>query len=249
MKFSSVAFIPARSGSKRIPNKNIKTLGGHPMLAYSIVSAIESGVFDSVICATDDERYREIAEYYGAEVPFLRNKEIAGDKSPDIDWLLWILNTLKENGRHFDIFSILRPTSPFRQAETIKRAWEQFINDPQIDSIRAVEKCKQHPGKMWVVSGDRMSPMLPFGIDGTPWHSSQYANLPEVYIQNASLEISWTKNVLEKKLIAGNIVKPFITIGLEGFDINEPEDFDLSEMYIRNNKVNLPKINIQPFKL
>lgn len=248
MKFSTVAFVPARSGSKRIPHKNIKNLGEHPMLAYSIVSAIESGIFDTVICATDDEKYAEIAQYYGAEVPFLRSKEIAGDKSPDIEWLHWILNALKEAGRSYDIFSILRPTNPFRQASTIRRAWDHFINDPQIDSIRAVEKCKQHPGKMWKIGGDRMSPLFPFEIDGTPWHSSQYANLPEVYIQNASLEISWAKNVLEKKLIAGNIVKPFISNGLEGFDVNDPEDFDLSELYIANKTGILQEIKIKPFK-
>jgi N-acylneuraminate cytidylyltransferase len=249
MKFSTVAFIPARSGSKRIPHKNIKILGGHPMLAYSIISAIESGIFDTVICATDDEKYAEIAQYYGAEVPFLRSKEIAGDKSPDIEWLFWILSTLKEAGRTFDIFSILRPTNPFRQASTIRRAWDHFINDPQIDSIRAVEKCKQHPGKMWKISGDRMTPLFPFEVDGTPWHSSQYANLPEVYIQNASLEISWVKNALEKKLISGNIVKPFISNGLEGFDVNDPEDFELSKIYIANNSGILPEIKIKPFKL
>lgn len=248
MEFSKVAFIPARSGSKRIPHKNIKKLDGHPMLAYSIVSAIESGIFDTVICATDDEKYAEIAQFYGAEVPFLRSKDIAGDESPDIEWLYWILNKLKEDGRSYDIFSILRPTNPFRQASTIRRAWDHFINDPQIDSIRAVEKCKQHPGKMWRISGDRMLPLFPFEIDGTPWHSSQYANLPEVYVQNASLEISWVKNVLERKLIAGNIVKPFISIGLEGFDVNEPDDFDLLELYITNKTGILPEIKIKSFK-
>lgn len=248
MKFSKVAFIPARSGSKRIPHKNIKKLDGHPMLAYSIVSAIESGIFDTVICATDDEKYAEIAQFYGAEVPFLRSKEIAGDESPDIEWLYWILNKLKEDGRSYDIFSILRPTNPFRQASTIRRAWDHFINDPQIDSIRAVEKCKQHPGKMWRISGDRMLPLFPFESDGTPWHSSQYANLPEVYVQNASLEISWVKNVLERKLIAGNIVKPFISIGLEGFDVNEPDDFDLLELYITNKTGILPEIKNKSFK-
>ena len=156
MKPRAVAFIPARSGSKRVKNKNIRPLGGHPMLAYTVRAAIDSGVFDAVICATDSEQYADVARYYGAEVPFLRSAELSGDKAPDIEWVVWMLNALKEAGREFEIFSILRPTSPFRQPETIRRAWSMFIDDPRADSLRAIEKCKQHPGKMWVIRGERM---------------------------------------------------------------------------------------------
>ena len=88
MSSKSVAFIPARSGSKRVPNKNIKLLGGHPMLAYTIQAAVDSGIFDAVICATDSEQYADIARHYGAEVPFLRSAAISGDKSPDVEWVV-----------------------------------------------------------------------------------------------------------------------------------------------------------------
>jgi len=96
MKYKSVAFIPARSGSKRLPDKNIKLLAGHPLLAYTVSAAVECGVFDSVICATDCELYADIARYYGAEVPFLRPAGISGDKSPDIEWVSWMLQTLQK---------------------------------------------------------------------------------------------------------------------------------------------------------
>ena len=95
MSFRSVAFIPARSGSKRITDKNIKLLNGHPLMAYSIRAAIDSNVFDTVICATDCEEYADIAKFYGAKVPFLRPESISGDKSPDIEWVKLMLNTLK----------------------------------------------------------------------------------------------------------------------------------------------------------
>ena len=85
MTFKAVALIPARSGSKRVPNKNIKLINGHPLLAYSIKSALDSNVFDEVICATDSEEYAKIANYYGASVPFLRSKNISGDSSPDFE--------------------------------------------------------------------------------------------------------------------------------------------------------------------
>ena len=147
-KLRTVAMIPARAGSTRVRDKNIRPLAGHPAIAYSIVAAKQSGVFDSVIVSTDSAEYAEIARYYGAEVPFLRSSEIAGAKSPDIEWVEDALNRLEAAGRPFDVFSILRPTSPFRLPETIQRAWKMFTEAEGIDSLRAVEKCSQHPGKM-----------------------------------------------------------------------------------------------------
>ena len=242
-KPKAVAFIPARSGSKRVPNKNIRPLAGHPLLAYTISAAIDSGVFDAVICATDSLEYAEIAAHYGAEVPFLRSAAISGDKSPDIEWVVWLLRQLKSQGRDFEIFSILRPTSPFRKPDTIRRAWAAFIEDPTADSLRAIEKCKQHPGKMWVIRGKRMMPIMPFTSNDVPWHSSQYTSLPEIYAQDASLEIAWSRIALEHNNIAGETIIPFISQGLEGFDINQPEDWILAEYYLSNGDGELPKIS------
>jgi CMP-N,N'-diacetyllegionaminic acid synthase len=242
----AVAFVPARSGSKRVPNKNIRLLNGHPMLAYTVRAAIDSGVFDAVICATDSEAYAEVARYYGAEVPFLRPVEISGDKSPDIEWVIWMLKALQEMNREYDIFSILRPTSPFRQPETIQRAWDLFINDPRADSLRAIEKCKQHPGKMWVIRGRRMLPLLPFTNGATPWHSSQYAALPEIYAQDASLEIAWTRVALEQNSIAGEAIIPFVSQGFDGFDINDPEDWWMAEWLLSTEAARLPHISQSP---
>lgn len=249
MKPKSVAFIPARSGSKRVPDKNIKLLNGHPMLTYTVRAAIDSGVFDSVICATDSEIYADVARHYGAEVPFLRSSEISGDKSPDIEWVVWMLNMLKQSGSEFEIFSILRPTSPFRLPDTIRRAWELFINDPTADSLRAIEKCKQHPGKMWMIRGKRMLPLMPFSLGDTPWHSSQYAALPEVYAQDASLEIAWSRVPLQQNSIAGEAIIPFISHGLEGFDINDLEDWWLAERLLAKQEAILPIINITPYNI
>lgn len=245
----SVAFIPARSGSKRVPNKNIKRLGGHPLLAYTVRVAIDSGIFDAVICATDSEAYADVARYYGAEVPILRTPEISGDKSPDIEWVVWMLNVLKGQGRDYEIFSILRPTSPFRLPETVRRAWDAFVNDPSADSLRAIEKCRQHPGKMWVVRGKRMLPVMPFANGGTPWHSSPYVALPEIYAQDASLEIAWSRLPLLQNTIAGEAIIPFISQELEGFDINEPEDWLLAEHYLAQGEARLPTIRLNPYPI
>lgn len=249
MKPKSIAFIPARSGSKRVPSKNIKLLNSHPMLAYSVRAAIDSGVFDSVICATDSELYADIARYYGAEVPFLRSADISGDKSPDIEWVVWMLKALKSVERDYEVFSILRPTSPFRLPQTIRRAWDIFINATGADSLRAIEKCKQHPGKMWVIRGKRMLPLLPYTNGTTPWHSNQYAALPEIYAQDASLEIAWSRIALEQHSIAGESIVPFVSQAFEGFDINELEDWWMAERLVATQTAALPSIDLLPYTL
>jgi len=238
-----VALIPARAGSKRVPDKNIRPLAGHPVMAYTIAAAMESWVFADVIVSTDSEQYAEIARHYGAEVPFLRPPEIAGDGSPDIEWLEYSLKKLEEDGRKYDCFSILRPTSPFRLPETIQRAWQAFLKAEGVDSLRAVEKCQQHPGKMWVIRGKRMMPLLPLSPPEQPWHSSQYQSLPEVYVQNASLEIAWTRVVLQERTIAGTVLMPFLTAGYEGFDVNNPYDWNLAEHLVTNEDVPLPVVS------
>ncbi len=238
-----VALIPARSGSKRVPDKNIRPLAGHPLLAYSIAAAIQSKIFRAVIVSTDSERYADIARHYGAGVPFLRPAKIAGDTSPDIEWVAHTLNRLRKNGQDYECFSILRPTSPFRGPETIRRAWKEFLAQEGVDSLRAVEKCQQHPGKMWIVRGNRMMPLLPMGPAEQPWHSSQYPSLPEVYVQNASLEIAKTRVVFEEKTIAGNVMMPFFTRAYEGFDVNSDYDWQLAEHVVQMGEAKLPDVS------
>lgn len=248
-KPSIVALIPARSGSKRVPDKNIRELAGHPLLAYSVAAALDSGVFDAVILSTDLEDYARIGRHYGAEVPFLRPSEMATDTSPDIEFVEFTLQRLREDGRAFDCFSILRPTSPFRKPETIRKAWSQFLAEDGVDSLRAVERCSEHPGKMWVVAGRRMVPLLPMFNAAQPWHSSQYAALPAVYVQNASLEIAWTRVVDETRTIAGTVIVPFFTEGGEGLDVNTEKDWWYAEHLISISKARLPVVRKQPYSM
>jgi N-acylneuraminate cytidylyltransferase len=244
---SCIALVPARSGSKRVSDKNIRLLGGHPLIAYSVVPARQSGVFDAVVVATDSELYAEIARHYGAETPFLRPPAISSDTSPDIEWVEFVLDRLQRLGRTYDCFAILRPTSPFRKAHTIQRAWQCFRDAEGIDSLRAVEKVEQHPGKMWVVRHDRMLPLLPLSPEATPWHSQQYAALPAVYVQNASLEIAWSRVVRDGRSIAGAVMRPFFTEGDEGLDINRPEDWWHARFLIERGAATLPQIDRPPF--
>ena len=245
---SAVGLIPARQGSKRVPGKNVRVLNGHPAIAYTIAPALDSGVFESVIVSTDSEEIAEIARHYGAEVPFLRPAVFAGDTSPDIEWLHHLLAELRRQGRTWDCFSLLRPTSPFRSADTIRRAWARFVSAAGVDSLRAVEKCAQHPGKMWVLRGERMFPLLPFANGDQPWHSTPYQALPPVYVQNASLEIAWTRVVFDRGTIAGDVLVPFLTEGYEGFDINDPNDWTIAERLLAEGAAHLPLVPQTPYE-
>src|SRR5438046_2706631 len=98
----AVALIPARAGSRRIPRKNVRIIGGHPLLAYTVTTAIASAVFTDVVVSTEDETTAAIAKHYGAEVPVLRPPQMAGDLSPDIEWVTFTLDTLGEQGREYD---------------------------------------------------------------------------------------------------------------------------------------------------
>ena len=236
---SAVALVPARGGSVRVPGKNVLPLAGHPLIAYSIAAARGSGVFADVVVSTDDERTAEIAREYGASVPELRPPELATATSPDIDW---VVHTMR--GRDEDAFAILRPTSPFRTAATIIRAWEQFaaLGD-RADSIRAIEPVRQHPGKMWLLSGELMQPLLDQGEGRVPFHSTQMAALPKVWVQNSSLEIAWTRLLREAvPSIAGTRVAPFVTEGHEGFSIDYPEDVELAERLVAAGEASLPAL-------
>lgn len=245
-KPSIIGLVPARAGSKRVKNKNIRRLGAHPVIAYTIAAARASGIFDDVVVSTDGPLIADIAKHYGAAVPFLRPPQFATETSPDIEWIEYTLGRLRDEGRRYDCFSILRPTSPFRTPGTIRRAWDEFRAESGVDSLRAVERCRQHPGKMWIVRGRRMLPLLPMGPAEQPWHSSQYASLFEVYAQNASLEIAWTRVVFEGRTIAGTVLMPFFTDGLEGFDINDGRDWRHAEELVRAGEAALPPVPEPP---
>jgi CMP-N,N'-diacetyllegionaminic acid synthase len=151
----------------------------------------------------------------------MRPEAMATATSPDIEWVRHALD-----GTAYDVFSILRPTSPFRRGATIHRAWERFGD--HCDSVRAVRRVREHPGKMWVREGDYIRPLLPQPDGEVPTHSRQTAALPEVWVQDSSLEIAWTRIVAAGE-IAGRRVVPFVPEGAEGLSIDYPDDLEHAE--------------------
>ena len=246
MKQQHVALIPARSGSTRVRDKNIYMLGQHPLMAYSIVSAMESRVFDKVIVCTDSDRYKSIAEYYGAEVPGLRPDTISGHLSSDREWVQWIFE-LSPFLKKFTTACILRPTSPFRTANTISDAYNVFKSSA-CDTLRAVRRVSEHPAKMWINNRCFINPLMPIKDDtNTPLHSKQTSSLFECFVQDASLEIFTVSQFLKTGNITGDLIAPFISRDYEGFDINIPEDIDRMNILFDSGAVRTQHISHPPF--
>ena len=233
---SAIALIPARSGSERVKDKNIRPLNGRPLLAYAIATAVQSGVFERVVCSTDSGKIAEVAERYGADVPFLRPAKFATATSPDIEWITYTLDGL---GEHYDLFGIVRATNPFRGPDVFRRGMQQLLATPEADSIRAVERVKQHPGKMWVLEGKTMRPLLDQADLPVAWHAGQYQALPEVYVQNSALEIAWTRVVSQTGTREGRVVAPFLTRGYEGFNIDDEEDWERAKAILAGGEAEL----------
>jgi len=241
---SVVAFVPARAGSERVPGKNVRRLAGHPLLAYAIATARESGIAERIVCSTDSEEIADVARWYGADVPFLRPSEYATSTSPDIEWLTY---TLAELSERYDLFALVRATNPFRGPDVLRRGLEQLLAAPQADSIRAVELVKQHPGKMWVLEGQTMRPLLEQSGLESAWHAGQYQALPQVYVQNSALEIAWTRVVAETGTREGRVLAPYLTEGFEGFNVDDEEDWARAEALVASGAATLPAIDRDPY--
>jgi CMP-N,N'-diacetyllegionaminic acid synthase len=228
-----VALIPCRAGSKRVPQKNIKLLGGKPLLAWTIDAALESGIFDAIHVSTNDIEASILARTYGLETIW-RPDGLASDTSPDIAWVRHALHALKVRPR---MFAILRPTSPFRSAASITEAYKTIRACADCaDSLRAIRPVTETPYKMWQWEGAGMpmKPLLTTTLpDGTPLHSVPTQTHPQVYIQTAALEMSWTSNVEAHGTISGRKVIPFFMPEHEALDINTPADWQKAEDYVR----------------
>lgn len=245
------ALVPVKSNSQRVPCKNVKILNKHPLFAWSINIGLLSGIYDKIIVVTDSGVIADNAMLYGADV-FRRSQKTCRDDSPDIEWVYELFTNLKNKFKLPDAFSILRPTSPFRSIDMLTRAHSLFANN-KCHSLRAVEPLNVNLYKVWEINKDDKF-MQPFYSEYTiindflvPFHSypTQFAPKSNLFKQNASLEISYTSNVLNDKSITGKDIIPFYTEGYEGFDINVPLDWLVAEQLIEIGAVIMHNISIK----
>jgi len=142
----NIAIIPARSGSKGVKDKNIRPMAGKPLMAYTIEAALKSGQFDEVMVSTDSEEYAQIAEQWGASVPFLRSATNASDTASSWDMVDEVLGKYKELGQEFDSFCLLQPTSPLRDSQDIAKAYELFRAKA---TFAVVSVCEAEHSPLW----------------------------------------------------------------------------------------------------
>lgn len=166
----NIAVIPARSGSKGLPDKNIRPVNGKPLLAYTIEAALESGCFDTVHVSTDSERYAEIARQYGADVPFLRSAVLATDTASTWDAVREVLARYDELGKRFDTMMLMQPTTPLRTGEDVKEAYA-LLQKKQAKSVIAV--CEVDHSPLWCDTIPDSGSMKGFGRKDLAWVNRQ----------------------------------------------------------------------------
>lgn len=235
-----LAIIPARGGSKGLPNKNILPLAGHPLIAYSVKVAQQSKYITRTIVSTDSQKIAETGKKYGAEVPFMRPEEFATDTSRDFEVFEHAIDWLQQNEAYKpDIIVQLRPTSPIRLPQELDKAIELFIKSNS-DSLRAVTPSPCTPYKMWVLNGEitPMDPLLKLEGVKEPFNEPRQ-HLPKVYWQTGTLDIFWTKTLVEKRSLTGDSILPFVIEEKYAIDIDDIMSFRRAEQIIKDSQISL----------
>jgi CMP-N,N'-diacetyllegionaminic acid synthase len=224
-----LALIPARGGSKGIPRKNVMSVGGKPLIAHSILQAQASEQIGRVLVSTDDEEIAQVAREWGAEVPFIRPKEFAGDLSPDIDVFRHALQWLRDEEDYIPEMVVhLRPTGPVREIRLIDMAIGMLRDHPEADALRSVSVAVQTPYKMWrVTDNGHLDPVL--RVDGMVDCQSQPRQcLPLVYWQNGYVDVVRPRAILDKNSMWGDCAIPFVVNEML-FELDYPEDIPAIE--------------------
>jgi CMP-N,N'-diacetyllegionaminic acid synthase len=225
-----LAIVPARGGSKGLPNKNILPLSGHPLIAYSIKAGLDAQLVTRVLVSTDSETIASVSRSYGAEVPFLRPAELAGDLSRDLEVFQHALHWLDEHeGYRPDLVIQLRPTSPVRPAGLIDEAIRK-LSDSDADSLRIVTPSPITPYKMWFADdeNDIMRPLLTLNDIPEPFNEPRQ-NLPQTYWQIGTLDVIRPQVITEQNSMSGKRILPFIVGNELAVDIDDIQSFRKAE--------------------
>jgi len=221
------AVIPARAGSKGVPNKNIKLLAGNPLLAYSIAAARSTKSVDRVIVSTDSEYYADIARKYGAEVPFLRPSEISGDNNTDFEWIKHMLDWMRKEDETLPNYLVhLRPTTPLRAPIYIEKAIQCLKKDKEATALRSVHEMSESAYKTVEVDQNYLKCICSgsFDLDAANMPRQTF---PKTYITNGYVDIYRSFYILDNEKLLGDKVIPYITPC--AFEIDTLEDFDYLE--------------------
>lgn len=234
MKPYIVGFIFARGGSKGVPGKNIRFLAGKPLIAYAIETSFQSRFIDRVIVSTDDEEISQIAQDFGAEVPFLRPKELAQDNSPE--WLAWqhAIRTVNEHnsGKELDVFVSIPPTSPLRIVEDVDSCIRMFL-DSKADVVIPITNARRHPSFNMLVKDNNSYVSLALPPEKAFYRRQ---DAPPLYDMTTVAYVADPKFVLESQSIFEGRVKAVFIPEERALDIDTENDFEFAEFMINKGK-------------
>ena len=226
-----LGLIPARGGSKGLPRKNIKPLLGKPIIAWTIEQALASKYLDRVVVSTDAKEIAEISKKYGAEVPFMRPKELAEDKAKGMDVVLHTIDWLKENDKrkHYDLIMLLQPTSPLRIKEDIDNSIELlFLKEAK--AIVSVCEVDHHP--LWANTLPKDGCTKDFIRKEIMNKNRQ--ELPIYYRLNGSIYLAYCNYIKEKESFFGEKTFAYIMPRERSIDIDDEIDFELAEILMKD---------------
>jgi len=220
-----LTLVPARSGSKGLPGKNIKPLCGKPLLGWTIEAALESGVPMRLVVSTDSAAYAEVGRRFGAEVPFLRPEELAADTTGTLDVLWHLVDWYATRGEVFDAICILQPTSPFRTSLDIKEAWNLFVSR---DASSVVSVCEMDHSPLWANTIDETLSLDGFLREEIKGKRRQ--ELPTHYRLNGAIYLAKTELLRERESFFGPGSLAHIMPRERSLDIDTGLDFEIAEV-------------------
>lgn len=222
-----ISLIPARSGSKGVPDKNIRLLGGYTLLEWSIKASLLSNSISRTIVSTDSAEYQELAISKGAECPFLRPAQISTDSSEDIDFVKHALGELERTGYRPDLIIHLRPTTPFRNPSVIEQAINQATNNEKWSSIRSVHEMSESAYKSFEVQKDGEMVSTFFKNKNLEKSNLARQTFPMTYQANGYVDVLSVENIVQSGELHGSAVQAFITE--PAIEIDSIYDLDLAE--------------------
>lgn len=224
---SFLAIIPARSGSKGIIDKNIKEIDNKPLMAYTIEASLKAKIFDDIIVSTDSKKYAEIAESYGASVPFFRPKELATSEASNHDVILHVLSEMKKLKKSYDYFVLLQPTSPLRNEKNILESVDELLNN---DANSVVSICEvDHSSSINIVLSSTRR--LDFLFDDSKKFNRQY--MKKEYRINGAIYMCKTEYFLKYKSFYREKSYPYIMDKISSIDIDDIYQFNFAEFIIK----------------
>jgi len=226
-----LALIPARGGSKGVPRKNIKSLGGKALIKYTIESALSCSLLDTVVVSTEDQEIADVSKAAGVEVPFMRPIELARDSSPTIELVVHALNYFSSKNRHFEAVCLLQPTVPFRAQIDLENAI-LFFKEKDVDSLITVREVPHMYNPHWVFEEDADTGLLSTVISDE-LRIKRRQDLPKAYHRDGSVYLAKSEVILKHNSLYGSSVMHHQMLHSPNINIDTMEDWVKAERYIR----------------